>query len=70
MSNIAALVDIYKIENINPVTKANLLIELGRAINDEYSMNLTGDLVAELIATLPVNREQLKRPGWLPQEIS
>lgn len=30
--------------------------KLGRAINEEFSMNLTEDIIAELIQTMPVNR--------------
>ena len=67
MSNIASIIDVYKMMEITPVTKAKIMVRLGRAINDEYGMNLTEELVGELLQTLPINRSDLgKYESWLP----
>lgn len=51
---------------VSPVTRANIMCSLGQAINDEYSMNITDELVGELLLNLPVSPFDLKRPGWHP----
>lgn len=66
MSNMSSIIEIYRMTELKPVTRANVMIKLGRAINDEYSMNLTNDLVGELIATLDVSLSDLEHPGLLP----
>lgn len=69
MSDISAIMDIYNLKMVSPVTKANAMIAVGRFINDSYSMNLAEGIVGELLLTLPVNREDLKYPNWLPEQL-
>jgi hypothetical protein len=66
MSDISSIIEVYRMTELRPITRANIMIRLGNAINDANSMNLTGDLVGELLLTLPVNREDLVNPSWLP----
>lgn len=66
MSNISSIIEVYRMKEIAPLTRANIMIALGQAINDEYSMNITDELIGELLLTMPVNVFDLKRPGWHP----
>lgn len=66
MSDISAIMDIYNLKLVSPVTKANAMIAVGMFINDTHSMNISDQIVGELLLTLPVNREDLKYPSWLP----
>ena len=68
MSDISAIMDIYNLKLVSPVTKANAMIAVGRFINDSYSMNISEPIVGELLLTLPVSREDLKYPDWLPSQ--
>lgn len=46
------IIDIFRMEEVSPKTRANIIIALGRAINDGMSMNITESLVYELVKLL------------------
>ena len=52
MSNMKALIDIFRMEEIEKKTRASLLIKLGNAINNELGGNYTEPLVYELVRIL------------------
>lgn len=64
MSNISAVIDIYRMDELKPETKAKILLQLGKAINNEYGMNLTNALIKELLETLPVEISENDK-SWL-----
>jgi hypothetical protein len=70
MSDISAIMDIYNLKLVSPITKANAMIAVGRFINDTYSMNISEQIVGELLLTLPVNRQDLTYPDWLPVQLN
>lgn len=40
-----AIIDVFRMEEVSKETRAKIIIKLGRAINDEYAMNITEGLV-------------------------
>lgn len=46
------LVNVFRMNEIKPETRASIIIKLGKAINDEHGMNLTEPLVYELVMLL------------------
>lgn len=65
MSNVSALIDVFRMEEIQKKTRAKLIIKLGTAINDSFGMNLTEPLVYELVEILDPENEILKDPHYL-----
>ena len=47
-------------EEVKPKTRASIIIKLGRAINDQYAMNITEPLVYELVKQLDPDNEEIK----------
>lgn len=56
MGSPTVLLDIYKMKEIKPETRKKLLIKMSNALDNEYAMNWTGDLVNEL--TLLIDAEE------------
>lgn len=54
------LIAVFRMEEINPKTRARLIIKLGNAINHEHGMNLTEAVVFELVQILDPTNEILK----------
>lgn len=46
------IIDVFRITEIDSKTRARIIIQLGIAINREYSMNITEALVYELVQIL------------------
>lgn len=46
------LIDVFRMTEVSKETRVKIIIKLGAAINLEYGMNITEDLVEELIASL------------------
>lgn len=53
-----AIIDVFQMENISDDTKINILVKLGKAINHEHAMNITEELVCELINEINPDHEQ------------
>lgn len=52
MSNVSALIDVYRMTEVTKEVRVNMIIQLGKAINDEAGSNLTEPLVYELVEQL------------------
>ena len=49
--------DIFRMTEVNPKTRAKIIIQLGRAVNHELASNCTEALVFELVSVLdPENK--------------
>lgn len=65
MSDISTLMDVYNAENISDPVKCRMIIKLGRAINDSNGMNLTQELVYELIKNIDPAHEIMTDQHYL-----
>lgn len=54
------LIDVFRMNEIDPKTRARIIIKLGKAINYEYAANLTEGIVFELVSILDPDNEILK----------
>ena len=59
-----ALIEVFRMTEISPETRARIIIQLGRCINDEHGMNLTEAIVYELVTQLEPNNETIKQPHY------
>jgi hypothetical protein len=50
-----SLIDIFRMKEINVETRINIIIQLGKAINNNLGMNITEALVYELVKALDAN---------------
>ena len=55
-----SLIEVFRMEEVRPKTRASIIIKLGRAINDQYAMNITEPLVYELVKQLDPDNEAIK----------
>tara|TARA_R110000772_G_scaffold239773_1_gene351860 strand:+ start:410 stop:571 length:162 start_codon:yes stop_codon:yes gene_type:complete len=46
------VIAVFEMKNISDDTKIKVLRKLGRALNDEYAMNWTGEIIDELVDIL------------------
>jgi len=46
------LIDVFRIYELPSKVRINIILKLGRAINNNYGMNITEELVYELVKTL------------------
>lgn len=57
MIDVGQLITIFRMEEISKKTRANIIIALGKAMNDTMAMNFTEPLVYELVKVLdPENK--------------
>jgi len=47
-----ALIDVFKMDEIQKETRIKVIKQLGRAINQEYGSNITEEIVVELVLLL------------------
>lgn len=59
------MIDVFRMEEVSKETRAKIIIKLGRAINDQYAMNITEGLVYELVNILDPTNEILKDEHYL-----
>lgn len=50
--NMKALIDVFRMKEISALTRIRIIKKLGKAINDDIGMNITGELVDELVTLL------------------
>jgi hypothetical protein len=55
-----AIIDVFRMTELSPLTRANVIVKLGDAINNQYGMNITEPLVYELVAQIYPDHERLK----------
>lgn len=60
-----SIIDVFRMEEVSKETRAKIIIKLGRAINDEYAMNVTEGLVFELVSILDPDNEILTDEHYL-----
>lgn len=52
MVSMQALIDVFKMDEIQKETRIKVIKQLGRAINQEYGSNITEEIVVELVLLL------------------
>lgn len=55
-----ALIEVFRMVEVNPQTRVRIIIQLGKAINMEHGMNVTEPLVYELVKQLDPNNEEIR----------
>lgn len=59
------LIEIYRMNEIDPKTRARIIIKLGRAINDQMGMNITEPIVYELVKLLDSENDILSDEHYI-----
>jgi len=59
------IIDIFRMEEIPPKTRAKIIIKLGVAINSKMGMNITEPLVYELVKILDCNNDILSDEHYI-----
>ena len=59
------LIELFRMNEIDPKTRAKIIIQLGSAINDEHAMNITEALVYELVLILDPDNGILKNEHYI-----
>ncbi len=65
MSDISALIDVYRMDEISKNARAKIIIKLGTAINDSFSSNVTEPIVFELVTLLEPTNSILTEEHYL-----
>lgn len=60
-----AIIDIFRMDEVTPKTRAKIIIRLGVAINETYASNITEPLVFELVSLLDPKNEILQEPDFI-----
>lgn len=60
-----ALIDVFRMKEISEKQRAKIIIELGKAINNQYGGNITECLVYELVKILNPSNKILKDENYL-----
>lgn len=58
------LIEVFRMNEIKAITRANIIIELGDLINLQYTMNLTEPVVYELVKELVPEHDILKNERY------
>jgi hypothetical protein len=59
-----ALIQVFRMNEIDPKKRANVIIKLGNALNYEYGSNVTEPLVYELVNILDPTNPILNDPHY------
>jgi hypothetical protein len=54
-----SLIDVFLMQGVSGKVRANIIVQLGRAINDEHGANITEPLVYELVKQIDPENEVL-----------
>jgi hypothetical protein len=60
-----SLIEVFRMKEVSKKVRANIIVKLGRAINDQYKMNITEPLVAELVYQLDAEHEIFKNEMYV-----
>jgi hypothetical protein len=60
-----SLIEVFRMTEVSKKVRANIIVKLGIAINDQYAMNITQPLVAELVYQLDAEHEIFKNEMYL-----
>jgi myosin-crossreactive antigen len=63
-SNISSLIDVYRMEEIDPKTRAKIIHKLGMAIDDSYGMSITPPIVYQLVKLLDPENQIFQDESW------
>jgi len=55
------LIEVFRMDELDRETRARVIIKLGDAINSTHGMNITEDIVYELVMILEPNNETIKQ---------
>lgn len=64
MEKMRELIEVFRMTEIKPETRAKIIIKLGRAINDQFAMNITEPLVYELVLLLDPDNSILENEHY------
>lgn len=59
-----SLIDVFRMSEIPPITRAQVIVELGSVINAQFASNITEPLVYELVKILDPNNKILSKPEY------
>ena len=59
------IIEVFRMNEIDPKTRAKIIVKLGRAINDQMGMNITESIVYELVGLLDSENPILKDEHYL-----
>ena len=59
-----SLIEVFRMTEVSSKVKANIIVKLGRAINDQYAAHITEPLVAELVYQLDAEHEIFKNDQY------
>lgn len=60
-----AIIDIYRMTEVSPKTRAKIMISLGKAINYQFASNCTEGLVYELVKSIDPDNKILADEHYL-----
>lgn len=60
-----SLIDVFRMNEVDPKIRSKIIIQLGHAINAEYGMNITEPLVYELVSKLDPENKILQEDHYL-----
>lgn len=58
------LIDVFRMSELSAEARVNLIIKMGRLINDEHCANITEPVVYELVKILDPKHEILQNPHY------
>lgn len=58
------LIEVFRMNEIAPKTRAAIIIKLGNGINDTMGMNITEPIVIELVKLLDPENETIKNDHY------
>ena len=54
------LIDVFRMDEVDPKIRARIIIKLGNAINYTYGANITEPIVHELVSLLDPDNEEIQ----------
>lgn len=54
------IIDVFRMNEVDPKTRAKIILELGRMINHQHGANITELLVIELVKQIDPENEEIK----------
>jgi len=60
-----ALIDVFRMNEVSVNVRCRIIIQLGKAINYEYAMNITEPLVYELVKQLDSENKDVETECYL-----
>ena len=59
------IIEVFRMDEIDPKIRARIIIQLGKAINNQCCMNITEAIVYELVRLLDQDNEILKNEHYI-----